>query len=68
MPIEKLLTFTCFGIWALSTLLIIILAMFRPNIARLGEGRRFKASNFFDLALLASVGAWLAMWCFRSMY
>lgn len=68
MPIEKIFTFVCFGLWVLFTLSVVTLSLFRPDLARLGGGRRLKASNAFDLCMLASIGSWLAMWCFRSMY
>jgi hypothetical protein len=63
-----ILTMTCFGIWAVCTAAVIAIAAIRPDIARWGEGRRMKASNFFDVLMLTGIGAWLAMWCFRSMY
>lgn len=68
MPIEKIFTFVCFSIWVLSAMLVFLIALLKPDIASLNSGRRLSASNFFDVAMLISVGAWLAMWCFRTMY
>ncbi|WGH49793.1 hypothetical protein [Alishewanella phage vB_AspM_Slickus01] len=68
MEFEKLFTFICFGLWLFFTIALIMIAIFKPNIAMIGTNRRLKASNPYDLLMFASIGSWLAMWCFRSMY
>lgn len=68
MPIEKLFTFICFGLWAMGTIAIILISAFRPDIAKIGKHRRFDMSNAFDIILISTVAVWISMWCFRSMY
>ena len=68
MPIEKVFTFVCFSLWALATMFVLVTVIVKPHLARLGASRRLEASNPFDIAMMIAVGAWLAMWCFRSMY
>ena len=67
MSLPQIFTFVCLGIWAVCTLYVFAVAAFRPDIAKIGSGRRLSASNPFDIAMLAGIGAWLAMWCFRTM-
>jgi len=68
MTIAQIFVFICFGLWAVLTLGVLLCAAIRPDIARIGHGRRLSVSNPYDIAMMGAMGAWLAMWCFRSMY
>jgi hypothetical protein len=68
MELPKLFTFICFGIWAVASLSTFLIAALKPELANIYSGRRMKAGNIFDLSMMIALGAWLAMWCFRSMY
>ena len=60
----KIATFACFGYWAIATTLVMLLQLFKPEPMH-GKVNLRKPR---DLMLISALLAWVAMWCFRSMY
>lgn len=59
----KVATFFCFGYWAISIILIILLQLFRPEPVY----GKINLRSPRDLLLVSSILMWLTMWCFRFM-
>jgi hypothetical protein len=60
----KVMTFVCFGWWAIGTVLYILITIFKP-VSMMGK---INWREPRDLIMISSGMAWIAMWCFRTMY
>ena len=61
----KLFVYICFGIWAVGTFLIFALQVYKPIPI---QGKFYPVRSARHHLMLVTIMAWLAMWCFRSMY
>lgn len=72
MPIEKIITFFCFGVWAVGTAVFMLTHVFSNDTAWRTQGMSWRefiiSTHWFDVVTKTTIFAWLTMWCFRSMY
>lgn len=59
-----------FGLWVFFMLTALLIVICKPALANatINRSHKFTLRNLLDLCISASAAAWLAMWCFRSMY
>ena len=69
MPIEKLFTFICFGLWLTGTIFCLCFAVFKHReFAQAMSEKKLTRYRVFDIVMVNTIVAWLSMWVFRTMY
>jgi hypothetical protein len=69
MTLPVLFTYISFGLWAFGTIAIVIIAFCFPELVRKSQhSNKLSVYDTFHIILISTILAWIAMWCFRSMY
>ena len=60
----KIMTFVCFWWWGIGTVIYILITVLKP----IPMHGKLNWQEPRDLIMISSGLAWIAMWCFRTMY
>lgn len=68
MTTPEFCMYFCFTYWAIGTAITIIGGALRPRWVNFYPGRKLNLYHPYDFIMVTTILAWIAMWCFRSLY